>query len=255
MNKTLTLFLSLSFLFSFQFTQAQTAEEVIDAYFETIGGRENMSNLKSLKITGDGKAQGMDIPLTMYQVAPNKQRMDMDFQGQKITQMCFDGKTGWATNFMTMEAEAMDAEQSYILANSLDFPDAFLNYEKKGYKISLDGEETIEGADCIKVRLTRPELEIDGKKVENYSLYFFDKESFVPIMQREFGKTGETKGQAVDTYLSDFQEVAGVYYPHTITQKMNDMEIFSLSLKEVLVNPEIPADLFALPQAATSKED
>ena len=114
MKKFLTLFYSLALIFTSLQVTGQEVTEIIDAYFETIGGRENIAEIKSMKATCSAKVQGMEMPVTMYNSAPNKQRVDISLQGKTITQMCFDGSKGWGTNFMTMEAEAWDQEQTDI---------------------------------------------------------------------------------------------------------------------------------------------
>ena len=249
MKKTL-LFLMVIFAFSgAQQIRAQTADEIIGNYLEAIGGEGNLKALQSVKMICKGRAQGTEIPITMYQKAPGKQRMDMVFQGQEMTQMSFNGEEGWSTNFMTMQAEKWDAEQSGIMKAQMDFPDAFLDYKGKGYAVSLEGEEEVEGTACYKVRLTRQPITIDGKEEENFAYYFFDKDTYVPIMQQQFAKTGELKGQTTETYLSDFDEVGGVYFPHTIAQKLNGQSMFDLTIEKIEVNVEMDDNLFDFPEA------
>ena len=254
MKKTLALFSALFVFISVQTLQAQTAESIVDAYLETIGGKENLEAIKSVKFNCKAQAQGMDIPVTMYQKAPNKQRMDMTFQGQEITQMAFDGETGWSTNFMTMKPEKWDAEQSNIMKTEMTFPDPFLNYKKNGYTVSLEGEEEIEGTMCYKIKLTKKPLTIEGKEVENFSYYFMDKETNVTIMQRDFAKVGEMKGMATETFFSDYDEVEGVYFPFTIMQKVNNQPVFSVSIENAEANIEIEDAKFAFPEMAAPED-
>jgi hypothetical protein len=246
-NKVIALCCTLLAFAAYQDLYAQTADEIIENYLEMIGGREKLAAVQAVKMTAKVKAQGMELPITMYQKAPGKQRMDLTFQGQKITQMCFDGETGWSTNFMTMEAEKWDAEQSMVMKSEMDFPNAFLNYKERGHVLTLEGEETIEGAECYKIKVVKKPLIIDGQEEENISFYFFDKEVFIPIMQREFAKTGQMKGQASETYFSDYQEVEGVYFPYTVSQKMGGQSVFAFSVDTLTVNEEIDDALFAFP--------
>lgn len=255
MKKLFALFSALFLFISVQNLQAQTAESIVDAYLETIGGKENLKALKTLKLTCKAQAQGMDIPVTMYQKAPNKQRMDMTFQGQEITQMSFDGETGWSTNFMTMKAEKWDAEQSSIMKTEMTFPDPFLDYKEKGFSISLEGEEEIEGTMCHKIKLTKQPLTIEGKETENFSYYFIDKETNVTIMQRDFAKVGEMKGMATETFFSNYDEVEGVYFPFTISQKVNGQPVFSVSVEKAEANLDIEDTQFAFPEMATEDKE
>lgn len=258
MKKLLTFLPMLFLVLSFQTTttQAQTAEEIVSTYLETIGGAEQLAEIKSMKMTMKGKAQGMDLPITMFQAAPDQMRMDMTFQGKTITQMSFDGETGWGTNFMTMEAEKWDEEQVASMKSEADFPDPFLDYDKKGYSIALDGEETIDGTDCYKVKLTKKPVMVDGEEEENFSYYFFDKETNVPIMVRSYALTGQMKGAETETFMSDYQEVDGIYYAHSITQKVQGQTAFSMQVETIEVNPaDVNKELFSFPGDKKSAMD
>jgi outer membrane lipoprotein-sorting protein len=225
-----------------------TAEEIIGTYLENIGGTENLAAMENMVLKAQTQAQGMEIPITMYQTAKGQQRMDMNFQGREITQMAFDGETGWNTNFQTGQPEKMDAEQSKLMKAQVDgFPDPFLGYEEKGYTVSLVGEEEVEGTATYKVKLTKDPITVQDEEVENFTYYYFDQEAFIPIMQEDFVKAGPTKGQASRTYSSDYQEVGNIYMPFSITQKMNGQTVFSVKVDEYKVNQELEDELFAFP--------
>ncbi len=248
------LVLSLIFACSLSFTQAQSAEEIVSSYLEAIGGEENFAKVKSAKYICNANAQGMEIPVVMYQKAPNMMRMDMEFQGQKITQMSFDGKEGWSTNFMTMAAEKFEAEDSEILKAQMDFPDAFIHYKKKGYSVNKEAEETIEGTACHVIKLTRLPVMVDGKETENVVYYYFDKETAVPVMSKEFALKGPQKGQATETYVGDYQEVNGLYFAHSITQKYEGQTVYHVKITSIEMNAAIPEDFFTMPATPTSDE-
>ena len=228
------------------FTKAQTAEEVVAKYLKQTGG-DKWATIKTLKMTAKVKAQGQEIPVTMLQKAPNAQKMTLVLQGKEITQMCFDGKEGWNTNFMTMKAEKMEAEDSEMMKEDKDIPDPFVDYVSKGYKIALEGSETIEGTACHKLKLIKKPVKIDGKEEENFSYYFFDKENNVPIMSRSTIKKGQGKGAIVETFMSDYQEVNGIFFPFTMEVKYNGQTGQSIVLEKVEMNIDITDKDFAFP--------
>ena len=252
MKKVSVLFFSLILCISFNTAQAQTAEEIVNNYIEALGGEKALSAITSIVYNCSAKAQGMDIPIVMYQKAPGLQRMDMTFQGKTITQMSFDGTEGWGTNFMTMEAEKWDAQQSEMMKAESEFLDPFLGWKEKGYTLSLEGEEEVEGTACYKVKLTKKPVTIDGKEEENFSYCFFEKESFALLMQRSFEKMGEAKGQASETYFGDYEEVEGadVIMARSISQKMNGMTVFALTIDNIELNKELENSFFAFPAPA-----
>lgn len=234
--------------------QAQTAEEIIEKYLKAIGGKEKMSALKSVKMTAKGKQGAMEFPATIIQAADGKQKISFIFQGKEIVQPAFDGNTGWNTNFMTMKAEKMETEDAENLKREAgDFPEVFLNYDKKGYKIALEGKEKVEGTECFKIKLTKKPMLVEGKEEENVVYYFFDTENFVPLVSQTTGKKGQMKGAKMETVYSDYQEVNGLYFPFSISQKFNGQVGFTMVVEKVELNVAVDAKEFAFPEAEVKK--
>ncbi len=228
-------------------TVAQTADEIIENYFKATGGKDKWATLKSVKTSGKVKTQGMEFPITIMNKLPNNQKMVFSFQGKEFVQTAFNGSEAWSTNQMTMKPEKMEAEDSEIMKQEIDFPDAFWNYKEKGYAIALEGEETIEGTVCHKIKLTKKPVKVSGKEEENFSYYFFDKENGVPVMTRSVGKKGQMKGIAVESFMSDYQEVNGIFFAFTMTQKMNGQAIATIAVEKVEINAAIDDKEFAFP--------
>ncbi len=232
----------------FNSANAQTADDVINKYFESTGGVDAWKKLTSIKMTGKANQGGMEFPFTSLQKAPNKQKQFIDFQGKTIVVSCFDGKQQWAMNFMNMKPEKAESEDSDNAQKELDFPDAFLDYKAKGYTATLEGEEKLEGADCYKIKLTKKPMMVEGKETENSNYYFFDKDNGAMIMQRMVAKKGPQKGVAIDVFMSDYQEVNGVFMPFSIDQKMNGQTAFSIKVEKAEANAEVADSEFTFPE-------
>ena len=224
---------------------AQTADEIINNYFENTGGKASWENLESLKISGSVNAQGMEIPVDIYQTKDGKQLIMINFQGQEIKQMAFDGETLWTTNMMTMQPEKSDAEMNENMKKQADkdFPSPFLNYKDKGYTTELIGKETKEGTETFKIKLTKEPMMVDGQEVPNVTYYYFETENFVPIATESEVQQGPMKGQTITNTMSDYQEVEGLYFPF-------DMGISgqNLTVKEITLNPETSQEMFTFPE-------
>jgi len=239
----------------FSSLQAQTADEILVKYFENIGGLEKMANLSGIKMTAKVNQQGMEIPLEMIQLKGGKQLTLINFQGKEIKQGVFDGETLWSHNFMTMKAEKSDEETTANLKLSTnDFPDPFVNYKDKGYKIELLGKETIDGAETFKIKLTKEPITIDGKSEEDISFYFFDVENFVPIAVQSEIKSGPGKGMTSQVTMSDYQEVDGLYFPFSISQGVKGQPGSPVTISSIELNPAISADAFNFPSEMETKE-
>ena len=236
------LFLSLA-------VNAQTVDEILTTYFENIGGIENMKKVKGIKITAKVNQQGMEIPLEIYQMADGKQMTVINFQGKQIKQGVFDGETLWSHNFMTMKAEKSPTEATENMKLEMnDFPDSFIDYKEKGYKVELLGKETIDGAETFKIKLTKEPVTIEGKKEESVSFYFFDTENFVPIAVQTEIKSGPAKGMISEVKMSDYDEVDGLYFPFSMTQGVKGKPGAPMTISKIELNPEVDASEFSFPE-------
>jgi hypothetical protein len=128
-----------------------------------------------------------------------------------------------------------------------DFPDALLDYKKKGYRAELIEGETIEGVECFKLKLTKNPLTIEGEEVENVDYYYFDKESYVLIAQEKEVLMGPQKGVVGFNTFSDYQEVDGLYFAFSMNRGIKGGGSQPLVIKEIILNPEVDESLFSFP--------
>ena len=248
--KTIKLLVAILFLATTATTQAQTAEEIIANYFETIGGEEAWKAIKGVEMNAKVKIQGLELPVTQIQMTDGRTYGKAVFQGQDFFQGVYDGETLWNTNQFTGKAEKSDAETT---ANRKldcnDFPDQFLNYKEKGYTLELIGKETIEGAETFKIKLTKEPITIDGKEVPSVVFVYFDTENFVPIVEEQEVSSGPAKGQMGSTKYSDYTEVNGLYFPFSITAGLKGQPGGQeIVVKSIDLNPEVTDKLFAFPE-------
>lgn len=245
--KTLTIAFLLT---AFAPLSAQTADEIINNYFENTGGKAAWDKLQAVKMTATANAQGMEIPVEIYQTKDGKQLVKINFQGQEITQFAFDGNTMWTTNFMTMQPEKSDAETTENMKKQMtDFPTPFMDYKAKGFTVELIGKETKEGTETYKIKLTQSPIMVDGVEQPNVSYYYFDTENYVPIVTESEIKQGPMKGQMNVSTMSDYQEVNGLYFPFALSMAGQGVQ-----LKEVILNPEVDLAMFAFPATETVTE-
>ena len=222
---------------------AQTADEILSNYFENTGGEAAWNALEGIKMVGSVN-QGMEIPVEMYQMKDGKQLLKINLQGQEMTMSAFDGETMWTTNMMTMLPEKSDTETTQNMkVNNQDFPSPFLNYKEKGYTVEYLGKETKEGTETFKLKLTQKPIMIDGKEEPTVSFHYFETENYVPIVVETTMNMGPAKGQMSTSGFSDYQEVGGLYFPFSISQGGQP-----IVMKEIILNPEVDAALFAFPE-------
>lgn len=241
--RTLSLLLALAFTVSF--SHAQTADEIINKYLTATGGVENWQKLEGVKMSAKVNQGGMDIPLDIFNLKDGRQMTVVTFQGKSIKQGVYDGTTLWSTNFMTMKPEKSDAETTENFKTAMgDFPDPFLNYSAKGYKVELVGKETVEGTETFKIKLTKKPVLVEGKSEENVSFYFFDAEEFIPIMVESEIKVGPAKGKISQITMSDYQEVNGLFFPFSLGQGVKGMGSQPITMTKIELNPQVDSKEF-----------
>ncbi|QEC73340.1 hypothetical protein FSB73_18370 [Arachidicoccus ginsenosidivorans] len=74
---------------------AASATEVINHYLKAIGGEQAIGKLTSVLASGTMKVQGMEMPITIKRMAPNKEYMEMSMNGQVVSKTIFNGTTGY----------------------------------------------------------------------------------------------------------------------------------------------------------------
>ncbi|HSF39490.1 MAG TPA: outer membrane lipoprotein-sorting protein [Thermoanaerobaculia bacterium] len=221
---------------------AQTADELVEKSIQASGGREKIEAVKSARMTGKmSMGQGMEAPMVIETVEPNKFRMEMTFQGMTMIQ-AYDGKSGWQVQpFMgKTEPELMNEQEQKAMEDQIDDMDLFTKYKEKGHTVELVGKEELEGSPVYKLKLT--------KKNGDVANLYLDAETYLLVKQ-----TGKTKmqGQEIEseTSLSDYKEVAGVLYPHSIQTKIPSMPggVMAMTFEKIEPNPDIPASRFDMP--------
>jgi outer membrane lipoprotein-sorting protein len=222
-----------------------SVDKMVNTYLENIGGVDNWKALTSIRTEAKMSQMGMEFPGVIIQAPPNKQRMEINIQGQQMIQ-AYDGKTAWWTNpFMgTTDAQPMPAEMSEEFTKE-KFESEFINYKEKGHTLEYTGDVEVEGILCHELKMTKK----DG--IEEF--HYFDPEYMIPIMQKTIVSDGQMQGQAVETYLSDYEEVDGLMMPKFMETKVGGATQFTLTIIKVELNVEFEDSMFVYPK--TTKED
>lgn len=217
-----------------------SVDDIVDTYLENIGGADAWTALTSVRMEAKMSQMGMEFPGVMIQAPPNKQRMEINIQGQQMIQ-AYDGETAWWINpFMgASDAQPMPAEMSEEFTKEV-FESEFINYKDKGHTLEYLGDVEVDGVMCHEVKMTKE----DGTE----EFHYFDPEYMIPIMQKTIVSSGQMEGQAVETYLSDYEEVGGLMMPKYIATKMNGATQFELTVTKVELNIELEDSMFAYPK-------
>ncbi len=240
MKQLLTIFLIIRGVSAY----SQTADEVINKYLSAIGGIEKWKAVKTRKAEGKMTMQGFDLPVTLYQKPPTKQKVVVSVQGMEIIQ-AYDGKDAWAVNPMgpTKDPVKIPDEDAKEMKDN-EFENDFIDYKKKGHDVKLLGTEVVDGIKCFKVEL------IKSKNTPKASTetHFFDADNYVTIMQSNIVQSGPGKGKEVQTYLSDYQDVQGMMLPFAIETRIDGQTFQKFTFEKITLDEPMDDSVFAFPK-------
>ena len=214
---------------------AQTVDEVISKHVEAIGGKEKLSQVKSLYTENSVDVMGNAAPQKEYLLNGKGYKSEVDFNGTSIVQ-CFTDKSGWMVNPMAGGADAQVIPDAVYKSgkSQIYFGGPLIDYAAKGYKAELMGKD----GGSFKIK-------ISGEGSDNY--YFIDATSY--YLTKSLIKS-EVMGQSVDvtTTYSDYKKTDfGIVLPYT---KNIDMGVFQMSQKteKIEVNKAIDPKIFEIPK-------
>lgn len=247
-RKTLLSLCAVAFLTVSAF--GQTADEILAKNLKAMGGKEKITALQSMRLTGTMKMGPMEAPFTMTKMRPSNSRMDFTIQGMTGTQ-AYDGTTGWSLIPFggNKDPQKMTEDQVKDMRADADFDGPTFDYKAKGNKVEFVGKEDVEGTPAYKLHVTTK----DGKESNDY----FDAETYLMIRSDGVRNIQGQDLEVVTTY-SDYKTVEGITIAHSMENHIKGKESMggqALSITKIDLNPKIDKAIFAMPAAAAKPEE
>lgn len=217
---------------------AQNADEIINKYCDARGGKEKLTNVKSIYMEGMREMMGNEVDVRVTKEQGKLFRTEFDMAGATGFMLLTD-KEGW--NFFPMRSQTpnqMPTEAVASMQSELDIAGPLVDYTSKGYQAAFVGTDTLEGELCFKIKLTAN----TGKEIN----YWIDAKKYLMVQSsskgvgmmfgggRRSGSGGESEGQSSEprgpirekreateifTVYSNYKSVDGILFPHTIEIK------------------------------------
>lgn len=219
------LILALTGIFAFVIINAQSLEDIITRY-TAANKLDQISKLKTIKLTGNMSMMGMEMSMEIWMKNPDKIKTVSIMNGMETVQV-YDGVKGYMKNPMTGSADPVEMTQEQIketLRGNM-FQNYMATYLKNG-QLKLAGEEKVNDKPAYKLKAS-----IEGGV--NVDLYI-DKATYLLV---KISTTSQ--GMSMDSYPSDYTENNGVFLPMKTTTSAKGME-FTLQFTKVEV--DIPMD-------------
>jgi hypothetical protein len=232
MRNKLRLSAALFCSFSFLGLSAQTVDEIVNKHIEAIGGKENWSKVKSLRLEIAMKSQGAEIKLVRTQVDKKDMRMDISVMGMNGYSILTPTE-GWS--FMPFQGqtkpEPMTADDVKQSQEQLELQDEFITYKELGKKLEFLGKDDVDGTECLKLKMTNKE----GQETS----YFIDPSNYYVIKQITKIKADGKEMEDVTTFSNYKKVPEGIVYSMSISGGFGEMEVTKLE-----INPQIDESLF-----------
>ena len=236
MKKLKFYFLPMITLLTIACANAQTADDIIAKHIDAIGGKDTVSQVKTIVLESTMQVMGNESSTTTTIVNGVGYKSESNFQGQKIVQ-CYTDKGGWAINPFAggSDAQAIPDAEYKAVKDQIYIGGPLVDYAAKGYKAELLPKE----GNNFKIKLT------SSDNIE--STYFIDGTTYYIA---KITRKGFAQGQEVEITLT-FSDYKKTDFGYVMPFKTDiDLGQFQLSyvVNKVDINKEIDPAIFDMPK-------
>jgi len=218
-----------------QFANGQSVDDIIDQYITARGGKGKLDSIKSIYFEGTREMMGNEILVKATKVDGKLSRVDFEFGGNSGYTIITPDK-GWTYIPMRSDKpEEIPEARLKTMQDELDINVHLVDYATKGYKAILQGKDTVNGKEAWKILLTNT----TGKDIT----FYIDTKTNLLLQTRQMSESGGRNGSGakeIITSYSDYKEVDGVMFPHTVVTEGAGMGGGSMTFDKIEVN--IPVD-------------
>jgi len=212
-------------------------EAILDKYVEVTGGRAAYEKIQTEIETGtlELTTMGLSGALTTYRSMPDKTYTVIEFAGMGKAEEGYNGQVAWSIR-PGQGAHIKEGEERAVASRTATLHGQ-THWQELYKKAELAGSEDVAGKPCYKIVLTPKE----GAPETRY----YDKSSNLLVKITVPITTSEGTAN-VESTLSDYRDEGGILMPHTIAQKLPNLDIL-IKFASVRYNADIPDSRYDLP--------
>src|SRR4051812_25622088 len=224
--------------------RADRVDDLARIHVEAIGGKQRITALRAMRVTGHVDANGKQVQFTLTAARPAKVRLETQSGARSLVQG-FDGvEPAWEfdTRAWPPQYRSMSDSSAKTFVADAEFDDPLVAGEARGYVFDYAGEVDANGRKLLRVLVTR-------KLTDTYSLLLDDDTYFIVMRVEQRTTAGGRKMQVV-THYEDFRPVDGVLLPHQIIVAVDGQATQRTTIDKIEPNPRLKDEIFSRPKVA-----
>lgn len=225
--------------------EAPLEERLVNAHLQALGGQENLQKIETVTMQAEVAVMGMNMPLKIYNKRPAMVRSEVNVTAMNMEIItAYDGSTAWTSNpMMGPEPQVLTGAPAQSIAEQAQIDGLLVGYKEKGYTLTYEGVEAVREKPAHKIKVERPN--------QSPVTVYLDAESHLIVKQVGQGLNPQSGApMEVMTYIGDYRAIGGVMMPFSMEMDMGGQMTQNVVIKDIQVNNEIDAKLFALPVSA-----
>jgi hypothetical protein len=223
---------------------AMSAAQIVDRNLAARGGLTAWRAVDNLTLAGQMDAGGkpeVQLPFVMKMKRAHKSRLELQFQGQTAVQV-YDGAQGWKLRpFLGRdEAEPLTLAETQSAASWEELDGPLVDNAKKGTRITLQGQEVVEGHAAYKLKLT-------GKNGVERHLWI-DAKSFLELKIEGEPRRIDGRLHNVAIHYRDYKPEKGLMVAHSLETVVEGVkQSHKMLIEKVSFNQPMENRLFVKP--------
>ena len=229
---------------------AQNAINILNKYKEITGGQEKWDEVISIKVTGRVKiiSQNMELSFLRILMKDGRQFTSIDINEMSYIPTAYDGNVVWGSDSQMKLVQKDSTELARVIQQKKEFPFTTYNWREKGFKVEYLGIDSLNNIAVYKIKLIKDSTIVDGIKTESISTLYIDSIKYLLLLTETPVMDGVNKGKVLQTIMSDYREVQGLWYPF-YSEVRYDNEIAQIFITEdVKINSTFNENIFKMPQ-------
>jgi predicted Zn-dependent peptidase len=210
-----------------------TARNVIEDYIAAIGGMKKLQSVQNLRTVRKATIMGQDASFETVQMVPDKYMMKISMMGMTLQEQKYNGTKAMSGQMGQKQVFTEGKEFEGIKSQSVIFDQ--MEYLKQGYKLELKGIENLDGQDCYKIVVTKP----DGDQATEF--YSVKTNLLYRALQSQDSPGGPV---TVTNEYKNYKEVGGIMFPHTIELSGAMPTPIVMEISEIQINGPVDKSIF-----------